>query len=181
MTNRWGKKWNQWETLFSWAPKSLWLQPWNSKMLALWKKSYDKPRECIKKQRYHFANKGLNSYGFSSSHVQMWQLDHKESWAPKNWCFRTVVLEKSLESPLDIREIKPGNPKGNQTWVFIGRTNTEAEAPILWPPDVKNQLIEKDPDVWKDWGHEEKGATDSMDMSLSKLWEIIRTRKPGML
>ena len=152
-------------------------------MLAPWKKSYDKPRQCIKKQRHHFANKGPNSYGFSSSHVQMWELDHKEGWVPKNWCFWTVVLEKSLESPLDIRELKLVNPKGNQTWVFIGRTNTEAEAPVLWLPDAKNQLIEKDPDAGKDCGHE-KGATDSMDSmdtSLSKLWEIVRTRKLGVL
>ena len=105
----------------------------------------------IKKQRHYFADKGLSSQscGFSSSQVQMWELDHKESWVPKNWCFWTVVLDKTLESPLDCKEIQPVNPKGNQAWVFIGRT--DAEAPILWPPDVKNWLIGKDPDAGKDW------------------------------
>ena len=87
------------------------------------------------------------SYGFSRSHVQMWELDYKESWAPKNWCFWTVVLEKTLESPLDCKEIKPVHPKGNQFWIFIGRTDAEAEAPILWPPDAKNWLITKEPDA----------------------------------
>ena len=107
------------------------------------------------------ANKGpySQSYGLSSSHVWMWELDHKEGWAPKNWCFWTVVLEKTLESPLDSKEIKPVNPKGNQPWIFTGRTNAEAEALILWPSDVKNWLTGKDPDPGKDWGKEEKGAT----------------------
>ena len=100
------------------------------------------------------------SYGFSSGHVWMWELDHKESWAPENWCFWTVVLEKTLESPLDFKEIKPVNSKGNQPWIFIGRTDVEAEGPILWPPDAKNWLIGKDPDVEKDWRQEEKGMTE---------------------
>ena len=100
------------------------------------------------------------SYGFSSSHVWMWELDHKESWAPKNWCFWTVVLEKTLESPLDCKQIQPVNPKGNQPWIFIGRTDVEAEGPILWPPDAKNWLIGKDPDVEKDWRQEERGMTE---------------------
>ena len=90
----------------------------------------------------------------------MWELDHKEHWAPKNWCFQTVVLEKTLESPLDSKEIKPVNPKGNQPWIFIGRTDAEAETPILWPPDVKNSLIWKDPDARKDWRQEVKGTTE---------------------
>ena len=122
-------------------------------MLAPWKKSYDKPRQYIKKQSYHFADKGLysQSYGFSSSHVWMWELDHKEGWALKSWCFPTLVLEKTLESPLDCKEIKPVQPKGNRPWVFIGRTGADAEAPILWPPDVKSWLIAKDPDAGKDW------------------------------
>jgi len=101
-----------------------------------------------------------HSYGFSSSHVWMWELDHKEGWAPKNWCFWTVVLEKTLESPLDCKEIQPVHPKGNQSWIFIGRTDAEAEAPILWPPDVKNSLIWKDPDSGKDWKQEEKGVIE---------------------
>ena len=100
-----------------------WLQPWNYKILAPWRKSYDKPRQYIKKQRHYFANNGpySQSYGFSSSYLWMWELDHKESWAPKNWCFWTVVLEKTLESPLDCKEIQPVNPEGNQSWIFIGR------------------------------------------------------------
>ena len=102
---------------------------------ATWKESCDKPRQHIKKQRHHFANKGpySQSYGFSSSCVRMWELDHKEDWAPKNWCFQTVVLKKTLESPLDCKEMQPVHPKGNQPWIFIGRTDAEAEAPILWP------------------------------------------------
>ena len=99
-------------------------------------------------------------YGFSSSHVWMWQLDYKESWVQKNWCFWTVALEKTLERPLDCKEIQPVHPKGDQSWVFIGRTDVEAETPILWPPDVKHWLIGKDPDAGKDWGHEEKGTTE---------------------
>ena len=127
-----------------------------------WKESYDKPRQCIKTQRYHFADKGPSSqgYGFSSSHAWMWELDHKEGWAPKNWCFKTVVLEKTLESPLDCKEIKPVNPKGNQSWIFIGRTDAEAETPKLWPLYGKNWLVWKDPDAGKDWKLEEKGMTE---------------------
>ena len=129
-------------------------------MLAPWKKSYDQPRQHIKKQRHSFANKGPCSqgYGFSSSHVWMWELEHKESWAPKNWYLRTVVLEKTLENPLDCKEIKQVNPKGNQSWIFM-ETDAETEIPILWPPDAKNWLIGKDPDAGKDW-RQEKGATE---------------------
>ena len=100
-------------------------------------------------------------YGFSSSCVWMWELDHKESWAQKNWCFWTVVLAKALESPLDCRNIQPVHPKGNQSWIFIGRTDAEAEAPILWPPDVKSWLIWKAPDAGKDWRQEDKGTTEN--------------------
>ena len=123
-----------------------WVQPWNWKTLVPWKKNYDKSIQCIREQRHYFADKCLSSQscGFSSSHVWMWELDHKESWAPKNWCFWTVVLEKTLENPLDNKEIKPVNPKGNQSWIFIGRTDAEAETPILWPPDAKNWLTGKD-------------------------------------
>jgi len=108
------------------------------------------------------VNKGPSSqgYGFSSGHVWMWELDYKESWAPKNCCFWTVVLEKTLESPLACKEIQPVHPKGDQSWVFIGRTDVEAETPILWPPYVKSWLIWKDPDAGKDWGQEEKGVTE---------------------
>ena len=113
-------------------------------------------------QRHFFANKGPSSQScvFSSHRVWMWELDYKESWVPKNWCFWTVVLEKTLKSPLDCKEIKPVHPKGSQSWIFIGRTDAEAEALILWPPDAKNWLIWKDPDAGKDWGQEEKVATD---------------------
>ena len=129
-------------------------------MLAPWKKSYDQSRQYIKKQRHYFANKGPSSQGyvFSSDHVWMWELDCEEGWSPKNWCFWTVVLEKTLESPVDCKEIKPVLPKGNQ-WIFIGRTDAEAETPVLWPPDVKNWLIRKDLVAWKD-RRQEKGMTE---------------------
>ena len=118
--------------------------------------------DSILKKRHYFANKGPSSEscGFSSSHVWMWEFDYKESWALKNWCFWTVVLEKTLESPLDCKEIQPVHPKGDQSWVFIGRTAAEAETPILWPRDVKNWLIWKDPDAGKDWKQKEKEMTE---------------------
>ena len=120
--------------------------------------SCEKSRQCIKKQRHHFADKGLysQSYGFSNSRVLMWELDHKECWALKNWCFWIVVLEKTLESPLGSKEIKQVNPKGNQPWIFNERTDAEAEPPILWPPDENRWLIGKDPDAGKDWRQKEK-------------------------
>ena len=122
------------------------------KTLAPWKKSYIQHRQHIKKWRQYFANKVLSSqsYGFSSSHVWMWELDYKEIWAQKNWCFWTVVLEKTLESPLDCKEIQPVHPKGNQSWVFTGRTDAEAETPVLWPPEAKNWLlVSKRPWSWE--------------------------------
>ena len=124
-----------------------------------------------------------HSYVFSNSHVWMWKLDHKESWMPKNWCFQILGLEKTLESPLDSKEIKPVNPKGNQPWIFTGRTGAEVGAPVFWSPDLRSQFFGKDPDTGKDWRLEEERATedelvgwhpDSMDMSLSKLWEIVK-------
>ena len=129
-------------------------------MLALWKKSYGKPRQHIKKQRHHFANKGSSSqsYGFSSSHVQPWDLDHEEGWALKNSCFRIGVLERTLESPLNSKEVKPVNFEGNQSWTSIGRT--DAEAPTFWPPDKMNQLIGKDLNAGKKWGQEENGVKE---------------------
>ena len=128
----------------------------------IWKKSYDQPRQHIKKQRHYFANKGLSSQspGFSSIHVWMWELDYKDSWAPKNWCFWTMVLEKTLESPLDCKEIHLVHPKGNQSWIFTGQTDTEAETQMLWPPDMKSWLFRKDLDAGKDWRQEEKRLTE---------------------
>ena len=132
------------------------------KMLGPWKESYDKHIQHIKKKRHHFANKVLSSQscGFSNSYVWMWELDHKEGWVPKDWCFQTVVLGKTLESPLDSKEIKPVHSKWNQSWLFIGRTDAEAEAPILWPPDANSLLTGRDPDTGKDWGQEEKMVTE---------------------
>ena len=129
-------------------------------MVASWKKSYDKPRKHIKKQRQYFDDKGPpgQGYGFSSGHVWMSQLDHKESWVLKIWCFWTKELKKNTESPLDCKEIQPVHPKWNQSWIFIGRI--DGEAPIPWPPDAKSWLVGKDPDAGKDWRREEKGMIE---------------------
>ena len=131
-------------------------------MLAPWKVSCDKPRQQIKKQRYHFVNKisYSQSYVFCSSHVQMWELYNNESWALKNWCFWAVVLEKTLESPMDCKEIQAAHSKGDQSWDFFGRNDAKAENTIVWPPHTKNWLTGKDPDAGRDWGQEEKGTTE---------------------
>ena len=149
--------------------------------------------QCIKKQRHHFVDKGAysQSYGFSSSHVWMWELDYKIIWALNNSWFWTVVLEKTLESPLDCKEIQPVHAKWNQSWIIIGRTDVEAKTPILWPPDVKIWVIWKDPDAGKDWRREEKGMTENEMVGwhhwLKAIWVYIssrswwRTGKPGVL
>ena len=160
-----GKQWKQRETLFFRAPKSLQMVTAVMKLkdvCSLEENLWPTYRQHIKKQRHYFADKcpSSQSYGFSSSRVWMWELDYKESCALKNRCFWTVVLEKTLESPLDCKEIQPGFPKGNQSWIFIGRTDVEAETPILWLLDAKNWLIGKDPDAGKDWRQEEKATTE---------------------
>ena len=164
----WQKMGKQWNTLFWGAPNhcGCWLQPWNKKMLTPWKKSYNQLRQYIKRQRHYFTNKGLSSqgYDFPSSHVLVWELEYKESWKLKNWCFWTVMFEKTPENPLDCNKIQSVHPKGNQSWLFIGRTDFEAETPIFWPPDMKSWLIWE---VWSlnDWRQEEKRMTeDEMDV-----------------
>ena len=156
-----GKLWKQCQTLCFWAPKSLQMVTAAMKLKDAYslEEKLCQLRQHIKKQRCYFADKGPSSqsYGSSSSHVWKWRLDYKESWVPKNWCFWTVVLKKTLESLFDCKEIQPVHPKGNQSWIFIGRTDAEAKASILWPPDAKNWLIGKDPDAGKDWRWEREG------------------------
>ena len=163
MAKRWGNNGNSDRFYFlGFSPKSLQMVTAAMKLKdSCSLKEYDQPRQHIKNQRHYFANKGSSSqsYGFSGSHVWMWELDHKEIWVLKNWCFWTVVLEKTLESPLACKEIKPVHPKGNQSWILTRRTDADAEAPILWPPEVKNWLIGKDPGAGKDW-RQEKGITE---------------------
>ena len=159
-------------------------------MLVPWKKSYDQCRQHNKKQRHYLANKGPSSqsYGFSSSRVWMWELDYKESWAPKNWCFWTVVLEKILESPLDCKEIQPVHPKGNQSWIFIGRIDAEDKTPILWPPDEKNWLLKR-PWCWERLKAGEAGRGWDGWMASPTRWTWVWvssgswwwTGEPGML
>ena len=145
--------------------------------------NYNKPTQHIKNQRHYFPDKVpySQSYGFSSSHVWLWELDYKESWALKNWCF-WIVLEKTFESPLDSKEIKPVNPKGNQSWILIGRTDAEAKALIVWPSDAKSRLIVKDPFAGKDWGQEKAATEDKMvgwhhwlkGHEFEQIWEIMK-------
>ena len=155
-----GQQWKQWQTLFSWAPKSLLTVTTAMKLkrhFLLGRKAMTNLDSILKTETLLCQQSpSSESYDFSSSHVWMWELDYKESWALKNWGFWTMVLE----SPLDCKEIQPVNPKGNQSWIFIGRTEVEAEIPMLWPPDAKNWLAGKDPDAGKDWKREEKGMRE---------------------
>ena len=155
MANRWGNNRSS-DRLFSWAPKSLHMVTAAMKLkdtCSLGKKAMTNLDNITRLQRHYFADKGPSSqsYSFSNTHVWMWELDHTKAWALKNWCFQTVVLEKTLESPLDCKEIKPVNPTGDQSWIFTGDTVAETEAPNLWPPDVKCWLIGKVPDAGKEW------------------------------
>ena len=190
-----GKQWKQWQTYFLRLQNHCrrWLKAWNEKTLAPWKKSYDQPRQHIKKQRHYFAKKGLfsQSCGFSSSHVWMWELDHKESWAPKNRCFWTVVLEKTIESPLDCKEVQPVHPKGNQWWIFIGRNDAKAEPPILWPTWFEEVTCWKRPWCWEklkvETGGDDRGWDGWMASPTQWTWVWVNsgswwwTGRPGVL
>ena len=177
-----GKQWKQWKTLFSWASKitvngdcshgHLLL----GKHLLLGRKAMTNLDSILKSRDISLPKRSV-CYGFSSSQVLVWELDHREGWVPKNWHFQTVALEKTLESPLDSKGIKPVNPKGNQSWIFIGRTDAEVEAPILWPPNVKSQHIGKDPTHWKrPWGWERSRARHKEDDRAWDRWMASSTQ-----
>ena len=158
---------------------------WNQKIIASWQESYDEPRHCVEKQRHCSADKS-HGHGLPSGHAWLWDLDYKEDRTPKNWCLWTVVLEKTPETPLDSKEIKQVNLKGNQPWILIGRTDGEAEAPVFWSSDVNSQLIGKVPDPGKDWGQKKKRSSED-EMArwqhwcngdeLGQTWEMVRDRE----
>ena len=188
------KQWKQCQTLFFGLQNHCrwWLHPWNKKTLTPWKKSYDEPRQHIKKQRHYFANKALSSqgYGLSNSHVWIWELDYKESWVPKNWYLWTVVLEKTLESPLDCKEIQPVHPNGDQSWVFIGKTDVGAETPIFGHLMRRTDSLEKTLMLGKIEGRrrrEDRGWDGWMASLTQWTWVWVNsgswwwTGKPGVL
>ena len=164
MANRWGNSGNSGWVYFLGLQNHCrwWLQPWNIKTLTPWKESYNQPRQHLKSRDITLSKVCLVKAMVFPVVMCGCELDCEEGWVPKNWCFWTVVLEKTLESPLDCKEIQPVHPKGDQSWVFIGRNDVEAETPILWPPDAKSWLIWKDPDVGKDWGQEKVTTEDEM-------------------
>ena len=162
MANRWGNNGNS-DRLYLWDSKTTTDADYSHEIkrrLLLGRKAMTNLDSTLKSKDITLPTKSIKSCCFSSSHVWMWELNYKESWVEKNWCFWTMVLEKTLENPLESNEIEPVYPKGNQSWIFIGRTDTEAETPVLWPPDSKNRLTWKDPEAGKDWRLEEKEMTE---------------------
>ena len=187
MTNRWGKLETVTDFIFLVSGITVDSDCSNKiKSLLLGRKAMTSLESTLKKQRHHFADKDPygQRYDFSSSHAWMWELSHKEGWALKNWCYWIVVLEKTLASPLDCKEIKPINHKENQPWIFIGRIDADGETPVLWPPDAKSRFAGKDPNAGKDWGQEKGVTEDEMvgwchwhnGFSLSNLWETVEDR-----
>ena len=164
MENRWGDSGSSVRLYFTGLQNHCrwWLQPWNKRCLLHGRKDMTNLDSTLKSRNITLPSKfhPVKTIFFCSGHVWMWELGCEDSWAPKNWCFWSVVLEKSLESPLDCKEIQPVHPGGDQSWVFIGRTDSEAENPKFWPHHVKSWLIGKDPDAGRDWGQEEKGTTE---------------------
>ena len=190
MANRWGSNGNSDRLYFGglWNHCEWWMQPWNQKTFTSWQESYDKPRQCVEKQRHYSANKGLYNQGYSlpSGHVLLWELDCKEGRVLKNWSLWTAMLEKTLESSLDSKEIKPVNLKGKQPWTLTGRTDSEVETPVFWLSDANSWLIGKVLNVWKIEGRRRRKRhrmrwpgciTNAMDINLGKLLEMVMEKE----